>query len=120
MRNRNVPPPLVSHNPEAPSDSSSSSRKSSSYKKSEIELNKNQVYKETIEVFKLIFEVLAAMVVDNSKSQALMLKYIESFIMPELGSMEQVGELDLVLTCINDSNPAIENSKNVWTLSKTQ
>lgn len=71
-------------------------------------------------IFKKIFRVLEVMTANNPKTQELMWKYKEDFVINKLGSTEQEGELELVLVIIDDSENAIKHHQNKWTLSKTR
>jgi hypothetical protein len=54
-------------------------------------------YDEVKDTFKIVFEVLKQMTKRNEKTQRVMWKYKELFVLEELGSQPQIGELDLLL-----------------------
>lgn len=71
-------------------------------------------------IFCKIFRVLEVMTVENPRTQELMWKYKEEFTLKELGDIEQEGELEFVLSVIDDSPESVKNNQNMWTLSKTR
>ena len=82
--------------------------------------SKREIVRLIRKVFKRIFRILEEMTKNNNKTQDLMWKYKEEFILEELGSTEQEGELELVLVIIDDSEKAIKFNQNKYTLSKTR
>ena len=55
------------------------------------------------EIFRLCLQILTVMITKNSKNKAILRKYKEFFIFPELESSPQDGELELVKEIIDDS-----------------
>jgi hypothetical protein len=64
-----------------------------------------------VKTFKLIFNVLKRMTEKNEKTQRVMWKYKTLFVMEELGSQPQIGELDLVLKIL-ESKEMIKKAKD--------
>jgi hypothetical protein len=60
------------------------------------------------------------MTLNNQKTQELLWKYKEEFVLSDLGSTKQEGELELVLAIIDDSETALANQQSKWSLSKTK
>jgi hypothetical protein len=65
-------------------------------------------------IFRRCFNVLEGFTLSNKTNQILMWKYKETFVLPELGSAEEDGELEFVLAII-DGNEKISTSKSLNT-----
>ena len=71
-------------------------------------------------IWKYIFRVLEYMTEDNSKTQQLMWKYKEEFVMKELGDLTQDGELDFILAIIDDSPESVKMSQEKMNISRSR
>ena len=91
-----------------------------SIKDEELNENQREVVYRVKQIFRKIFRVLELMTAKNPKTQELMWKYKEVFVLEDLGDIEQDGELEFVLEIIDDSEDAIKYHQNKWTLTKTK
>mmetsp|Transcript_29160 Transcript_29160/g.33357 ORF Transcript_29160/g.33357 Transcript_29160/m.33357 type:complete len:821 (-) Transcript_29160:2783-5245(-) len=86
----------------------------------ELSPQQSELVKPIRRIFYKIFRVLEVMTIENPRTQDLMWKYKEEFTLKELGDIEQEGELEFVLSIIDDSSESVKNNQNMWTLSKTR
>mmetsp|Transcript_1644 Transcript_1644/g.2034 ORF Transcript_1644/g.2034 Transcript_1644/m.2034 type:complete len:685 (-) Transcript_1644:200-2254(-) len=72
------------------------------------------------QTFREIFKLLEACTIKNPKTQEKMWKYKEEFVLKELGSIERDGELDLVLSIIDDSTESLKYNQQKWTVKQAR